>query len=149
MCISIFLFLYYTSCVSFTLLFFFSLSEEWKIARPVRPFYWGGGGGGSPNSLAHHLSHRAVEGVGCPLPHKGAFAIFTLKWSDLMHTWGECGPYFFVCFAGGRDRANPLGAGLNFNIKYRPHFKVGLHKVCNIHSIIMESTKNLNTAQML
>ena len=117
-----------------------------------RELLLGGGGGVSPISLVHHLSDRAGEGVKGVFPppppphthtHEGAFAIFTLKWSDLVHTRGDCGPYLTVCFfAGEGGRANPLATGLNFNIKCRPHFKE--NKVCIIYSNIMKSTRTEN-----
>ena len=58
------------------------------LDRPVASFftffYWGGGGG-----VAYFTGPPLAYFTGPPPPTRGRFAIFTLKWSDLVQTWGE------------------------------------------------------------
>ena len=137
-----------SSLVSVLLCLFVFLSEEWKNSRPCsRELLRGGTGWGGcqfywPTTWA---------------PERGGGGGWTLKWSDLVYAWGECGPSLFVClfvclcFDGGKGRAKTLATGLNFNIKYRPHYKV--HKVCIIYSNLWRVQRTWaltkSTAQML
>ena len=102
----------------------------WYQAHSQLFFFFGGGGGG---------------GGGCvpppPLPHKKAFAIFTLKWSDLVHTRGEILANLRTFFSWLLLRA--CGILFKWSMKQykRKEISLGLVKLCYkvyIHPFVYE-----------
>ena len=76
------------------------IGNAWpNLYRGGRLFHWSttwGREGPERGSEATEQGEDVGGGVSPP-PHEGAFAIFTLKWSDLVHTWGKILAILCVC----------------------------------------------------